>query len=113
MWRLGCSSPKIFFKLFDARVVPMLLYAADIWGVHDFIQIEKVHLSACKRFFNNSLHIPYYVVFGELCRYPILVLLTVRCISYLLWLPKERLARIAYNMLKVLDENGKLHGLLM
>ena len=110
MWRLGCSSPTIFFKLFDARVVPMLLYAAEIWGVHNFNQVEKVHLFACKRFLNVSLHTPNYIVYGELNRYPILVLSAVRCISYwfrLCYLPRNRLASKAYHMLKALDERGK------
>ena len=110
MWRLGCSSPTIFFKLFDARVVPMLLYAAEIWGAHNFNQVEKVHLFACKRFLNVSLHTPNNIVYGELNRYPILVLSAVRCISYwfrLCYLPRNRLASKAYHMLKSLDERGK------
>jgi hypothetical protein len=110
MWRLGCSSPNIFFKLFDARVVPMLLYAAEIWGVQDFNQVEKVHLFACKRFLNVSLHTPNYVVYGELNRYPVLVLSAVRSIAYwlrLCSLPNNRFASMAYQMLKSLDERGK------
>ena len=27
---IGCNSPDVFFKLFDAQVVPTLLYAAEI-----------------------------------------------------------------------------------
>ena len=49
--RIDCNSAEIFFKLFDAQVVPTLLYGAELWGMDKFDQIERVHLYACKRFF--------------------------------------------------------------
>ena len=30
--KISCNSPEVFFKLFDAQIVPTLLYAAEIWG---------------------------------------------------------------------------------
>ena len=48
--RIDCNSAEIFFKLFDAQVVPTLLYGAELWGMDKFDQIERVHLYACKRF---------------------------------------------------------------
>ena len=46
--RIDCISAEIFFKLFDAQVVPTLLYGAELWGMDKFDQIERVHLYACK-----------------------------------------------------------------
>ena len=51
--KIGCNSPVIYFKLFDAHIAPSLLYAAEIWGYKMYEQIERVHLFACKR----SLHV--------------------------------------------------------
>ena len=48
----GCYSCSVFFKLFDAQIVPSLLYAAEIWGHREYKQIEKAHLYACKLFIN-------------------------------------------------------------
>ena len=31
--RIDCNSAEIFFKLFDAQVVPTLLYGAELWGM--------------------------------------------------------------------------------
>ena len=28
--KISCNSPEVFFKLFDAQIVPTLLYAAEI-----------------------------------------------------------------------------------
>ena len=49
--KIGWNSPDMFFKLFDAQVVPTLLYAAKVWGYENYDQTERVHLFACKRLF--------------------------------------------------------------
>ena len=49
MYSLGSLDSLIFFKLFDAQVKPMLLYAAEIWGLTRYKTVESVHLFACKR----------------------------------------------------------------
>ena len=50
--KINCNSPEVFFifKLFDAQIVPTLLYAAEIWGYRNDEHIERVHLFACKNF---------------------------------------------------------------
>ena len=51
--KINCNSPEVFFKLFDAQIVPILLHAAEIWCYRNYEQIERVHLFACKK----SLHV--------------------------------------------------------
>ena len=54
----GCYSCSFFFKLFDAQIVPSLLYAAEIWGHRENKQIDiwwagqvpTVHRSSCKMY---------------------------------------------------------------
>ena len=53
--KIGCNSPVVFFNLFDARIVPTLLYGAEIWGNGKYEQMEGVHPFACKHFFCMSV----------------------------------------------------------
>ena len=50
--KLGCSSPSLFFKLFDAQIVPSLLYGSEMCGIKARESIENVHIQACKLFLN-------------------------------------------------------------
>lgn len=110
LWKIKCTSPTIFFKLFDAQVVPILLYASEIWGTNENDEIEKVHLFACKRLLNVGIRTPNQMVYGELGRFPLFVLASTRCVSFwlrLCELPENRYSKMAYNMLRGLDERGK------
>jgi hypothetical protein len=40
MWKLGQLNLSFFFKLFDAQVKPMLLYASEVWGTSQFSVVE-------------------------------------------------------------------------
>ena len=110
LWKINCTSPRIFFKLFDAQIVPILLYASEIWGTNEIDIIEKVHLFACKRLLHVGPRTPNQMVYGELGRFPLFVLASTRCISFWLRLcnlPDNRFSKMAYSMLKDLDERGK------
>ena len=56
--KLGCSSPSLFFKLFDALIMPCLLYGSELWGIKARESIEKVHIQVCKLFLNVPSHTP-------------------------------------------------------
>jgi hypothetical protein len=103
MWSLGTLDINVFFKLFDAQVKPMLLYAAEIWGFVRFHVVEAPHLFACKRFLNVSPRTPNTMVYGELGRYPLYIDSAVRAVKY--WFKLQnmmlvRLPRQAYEMEK-------------
>ena len=52
LWRLGEQCPKLFFKLFDCQIQPVLTYGSEVWGIMaDYSITERVHLFAIKRFF--------------------------------------------------------------
>ena len=40
----------VFFKLFDRKVSPVLLYGSEIWGFAKREPFEVVHRYACKRY---------------------------------------------------------------
>ena len=103
-------SKNCFFKIFDTQVQPVLLYAAEMWGMHRLDNVERVHTLACKRYLNISLRVPNKFVYGETGRYPLYINSAVRCIRYWLklqTLDMSRLPRQAYVMLRNLDEKGK------
>jgi hypothetical protein len=42
--KINCFSPVVFFKLCDSQVVPILMYAAEVWGYKQYDVIERVHI---------------------------------------------------------------------
>ena len=82
--KLSEISKKCSFKIFDTQVQPVILYSAEIWGLHRLNNVERVHTFACKRYLNVPLKVPNKFVYGETGRYPLYVNSVVRCIRY--WL---------------------------
>ena len=75
---------KCFFKIFHTQAQPVVLYSAEIWGLHRLNNVERVHTFASKRYLNVPLKVPNKFVYGEKGRYPLYVNSAVRCIRY--WL---------------------------
>ena len=70
LWSIGEHSPDIFFKMFDCQMQPILTYGSEVWGLSDNQEsIERVHLSALKRFL-VSLQSPRCLIYGETGRHP-------------------------------------------
>ena len=108
--KIGCNSPVICFKLFDAQIAPTLLYAAEIWGYKMYEQIERVHLFACNRFLHVRNKTPNDVVYGELGRYPLFIPATVRFVKYWLKLLRQTdnlYSKKSYKMLLEMQNRGK------
>ena len=64
MWSLGRFHSSLFFKLFDCQVIPVLLYASEIWGTTNIHVIKTAHLFACKRLLNVSDKTPNNMIYG-------------------------------------------------
>lgn len=109
--RLEQMTRNTFFKIFDTKIQPILLYATEVWGVlKDNNPAEKVHLLACKRFLNVAARTPNKMVYGELGRHPLQINCYIRAVKYwfrLLRMDSERLPNQAYRMLRNLDSCGK------
>lgn len=100
---------RTFFKVFDAKLSPILLYGSEIWGLENIDSIEKVHTYACKRFLNIPLNSINNVVLGDCGRYPMYIASSKRCIKYwlkILEMPEDRYVKKCYKMLRYLDEVG-------
>ena len=75
-------SIKCLLSLFDKMVKPILLYGFEIWGFGNNDVLEKVHLKFCKMILNLKTSTPNYMIYGELCRYPVEIDIKIRIISF-------------------------------
>ena len=82
LWRLGNVQRNVFFKIYDAQVLPILMYGSELWGFQQFAVIEKAHMFACKRFLNVGVQTPNKMINGDLGRYSMFVTSTIGCVKY-------------------------------
>ena len=112
LYKLGKVEPEIFFKLFDVQVKPMVLYAAELWGMakeESLNTIEKVHSFACKKLLGVTPRTPSTMVQSELNRHPIIIDAKIRAVKYwakIIQLSENRLPRQAYE--RELKETNKV-----
>ena len=62
------SKPSIQCQLFDSFVGSILNYASEVWDIGTFHNIEKVHLSLCKRILNVKTSTSTLAIYSELGR---------------------------------------------
>lgn len=70
------------FDLFDKMVKPILLYGSELWGFKNSYILEKVHLKFCKLVLKLKSSTPNCFIYGELGRFPLLLDIKGRMISY-------------------------------
>jgi len=110
LWKLGTIDFDVFFKIYDAQVIPVIMYGSELWGYQRFDMLEKAHLYACKRLLNVGPTTPNALVLGDTGRMPIFVLTAARCVKYwlrVLTLQEDRLPRKVYNMMYHFQEQGR------
>ena len=88
--------------LFDKLVTPILLYGSEIWAYENNDIIEKLHLRYCKYILGVNKSTTSSMVYGKLCRYPLNIEYTSRCILF--WAriisgPVTKLSVKMYNLL--------------
>jgi hypothetical protein len=75
---------KTSLLLFDKMILPILLYAAEIWGFSARRSIEQVQIKFYKCILGLPPQTSNVAVLGECGRYPISILYRTRCIKF--WL---------------------------
>ena len=68
--------------LFDKIIQPILLYGCEIWGFSNTSLLEKLHLKFCKHILYANNRTPNAMVYGELGRFPLIINIKVRMISF-------------------------------
>lgn len=74
----------VFFKLFDIKICPQVLYRSEIWGLDEFDELERIQYHGCKRFVCVWKTICNVTVLGDCNRYPLYIMAIKRSIKY--WL---------------------------
>jgi hypothetical protein len=65
-------------KLFDSLITPILVYSCEVWGFENKQGIEKMHLQYCKRILNLRSGTPNFMVYGEIGRFPVEIIIKLR-----------------------------------
>ena len=108
--KCGGFPTNVALQLFDKTIVPILLYASEIWGFRVYKAVEDVQIQFCKTLLGLPKQAANNAVVGDCGRYPLAVLCYRRCINYWLKIQEMNNARYVKNcylMLKNLDERGK------
>ena len=98
-------------RLFDALVLPVLLYGCEIWGYEEHDNIERVQLTFCKFFLGVNKRTSNMAVLGECGRLPLYASYHTRCIKY--WveiqeMPAHRYPKQVYTMLEQQHKMGRV-----
>ena len=111
MIRNTCTLPfKEYFKLFDTMILPVLTYGAEIWGYRMYNVAERVQLKYCKAFMGVKSSTADVCVLGDCGRFPIFIYTYKKVLCYwykLLKMPRNRVAKHAYELAIILDRNNK------
>ena len=105
---LGKFTISLFFKLFDAQVVPSILYASEVWGLVPYDLAESVHTFACKRLLGVRKQTPNHYIYGETGRFPIWIESKIRAVKYwykIMNMQEDRLPRLAFEREKLENKN--------
>ena len=82
LYDYGTLPKSVFFKLFDVKVLPMLLYGAEVWGIRQYECIKRVQYYLCKRFMNISLNASNYAILAECGKYPLYIETKNKSVKY-------------------------------
>ena len=96
-------------KLFDSLVSPVLLYASEVWGFENKDNIERVHLQFCKNILKVRNSTPNYMVYGELGRFSLEIIVKIKMILFWneLLSKSNKLSSIMYKIMFTLSINDQ------
>ena len=104
-----------YFKIFDAVIVPILTFGAEIWGTEYTSIIENLHFKYCREFLGVNQSTNSSVVLAECGRLPLCVFYKLKVIKYwikLLHMVNTRYPKQCYLMLKGYDEIGRTNWVM-
>ena len=107
LYQYGQLTKGVFFKIFDTKICPVLLYGAEIWGIEKQLAIERIQYYACKRNMCVQSNSCNDAVLGDCGRYPMYIQAMKRSISYwskILKMRENKYARKCYNMMYHYDQ---------
>ena len=72
----------VMLKLFDATVLPILLYGSDVWGYNNRDIVKRLHLKFCKILLRVKKSTTSAMVYGELDRLPLSMQVQSRFLNF-------------------------------
>ena len=70
-------------KFFDQTMLPILTFNCEVWGLENLDIIEKVHSDFLRKITHCKKSTPLYMLYGELGRYPLEIIIKTRIINLL------------------------------
>jgi hypothetical protein len=65
LYKFTPITPKHMVNLYDKLVTPVMNYCSEVWVFHKATQIERAHLSFCKRLLGVKIRCQNAFVYGE------------------------------------------------
>ena len=84
--RFGHLPVSVLFKIFDCKILPILLYGCEMWGIAESTVIERIHLKFCRYSLRISKTASNPVVRGELGRNSLLPTRIIYSVTYWLYI---------------------------
>ena len=69
-------------KFFDHTVLPILCYASEMFGIENLKTIENIQNEFLRKITKSRSSTPMYMLYAELGRYPIEIIIKSREISF-------------------------------
>ena len=70
------------FHKHNQTTQPVLLYGSKVWGFHNALDVERVHLSFCKIGLYVKSSTANYFIYVELGRFPLQITNKIRILKY-------------------------------
>lgn len=99
----------IALHLFDVMVASILTFGSEIWGFESLDLVEKLHLLFCKYILKLKRSTPNIMVYGELGRFPMEIVIKVKMVKFWgkLVMNNNSLSGKMYHILYLRHLNGK------
>ena len=81
---------KTKLALFDSLVTPIILYGAEVWGIYDIKNVDRIHIKFFKAILGVKQQTPNNAVYGELGRYPLSVISKERSFKFWIHILKQK-----------------------
>ena len=106
--RIMCLDIDTQLRLFDAMVIPIILYGCEIWGFSNLNLIEKLHLKFCKIILKVKRCTSSNMVYGELGRLPLSCIVKSRAVTFwnkIVVKDSPKLSTIIYKLMLALHKD--------
>lgn len=94
-------------KLFDHTVLPILCYGSEIWGFEQLKIIENIHNEFLRKITKVRSSTPMYMLYAELGRYPIEIIIKSRMIGYWNRIITGKQGKLSYILYQTLYNHEK------